>query len=93
MILELCDVFYNLKKSHILCLNQTHFNPQTSNITFFIVLEKYSSINIYYAWNDKMIIYDKFVTLSSHETSTILRVEFITTFNINERKTIHIIAI
>jgi hypothetical protein len=63
------------------------------NITFFIVLEKYSNINIYYAWNGKLIIYDKFITLSSHETSTILGVEFITTLNINTRKIIHIITI
>jgi uncharacterized protein YsxB (DUF464 family) len=40
-----------------------------------------------------MIIYDKFITLSSHETSCILGVEFITTFNINTRNVLHIIAI
>jgi len=41
-----------------------------------------------------MIIYDKFTTLSSYETFTILKVKFITiTFNTNKRKTIHVIAI
>jgi endonuclease/exonuclease/phosphatase family metal-dependent hydrolase len=41
-----------------------------------------------------MIIYDKFTTLSSHETFIILRAEIITTtFNTNTKKTIHIIAI
>jgi hypothetical protein len=41
-----------------------------------------------------MIIYDNFTTLSSHETFTSLRVEYIaTTFNANTRKVIHIIAI
>jgi hypothetical protein len=41
-----------------------------------------------------MVIYDKFTTLSSHETFTILGVEFITTtFNANIRKAIDVIAI
>jgi hypothetical protein len=41
-----------------------------------------------------MIIYDNFTTLSSHETFTSLKVEYIAaTFNTNTRKTIHIIAI
>jgi len=41
-----------------------------------------------------MIIYDKFTTLSSHETFTILGVEFIIAiFNTNIRKSIHIITI
>jgi hypothetical protein len=41
-----------------------------------------------------MVIYDKFPTLSSHETFTILGVEFIiATFNVNTRRAIHVIAI
>jgi hypothetical protein len=41
-----------------------------------------------------MIIYDNFTTLSSHETITFLKVEYIVaTFNANVRKAIHIIAI
>jgi hypothetical protein len=41
-----------------------------------------------------MVIYDKFLTLSSHEKFTILGAEFITTtFNTNTRKAIHVIAI
>ncbi len=41
-----------------------------------------------------MILYDKFTTLSSHETFTFLGVEFIIiTFNTNTRKVIHVIAI
>jgi hypothetical protein len=41
-----------------------------------------------------MIIYDIFTTLSSHETFTSLRVEYIAaTFYANTRKIIHIIAI
>jgi hypothetical protein len=41
-----------------------------------------------------MIIYDKFTTLSSHETFTILGVEFIIAiFNTNIIKAIHIITI
>jgi len=44
--------------------------------------------------NGTMIIYDNFTTLSSHETFTSLRAEYIaTTFNANTKKTIHIIAI
>jgi len=46
---------YNLKASHILCFNETHFNPQTSNIISLIDLEKHSSI-IVYARNGTMII-------------------------------------
>jgi hypothetical protein len=41
-----------------------------------------------------MIIYDNFTTLSSHETFTSLRVEYIvTTFNANTRNVSHIIKI
>jgi hypothetical protein len=41
-----------------------------------------------------VIIYDNFTTLSSHETFTSLKVEYIVaTFNANIRKVIHIIAI
>jgi hypothetical protein len=41
-----------------------------------------------------MVICDKFTTLSSHETYTILGVEFIiSTFNANIRKAIHVITI
>jgi len=82
-----------MKTFHILCLFGTHFNPQTSNIISFIDPEKHSSINVY-AQNGTMIIYDKFATLSSHETFNILRVEFITTtFNTNTREVIHVITI
>jgi len=37
------DVFldYNMKVFHILCFNETHLNPQTSNIISFIDLEKH----------------------------------------------------
>jgi endonuclease/exonuclease/phosphatase family metal-dependent hydrolase len=41
-----------------------------------------------------MVIHDKFITLSSHETFIVLGVKFITTtFNTNTRKAIHVIAI
>ncbi len=41
-----------------------------------------------------MIIYDKFIILSLHETFIILEVEYITkTFNANTRKNIHVITI
>jgi hypothetical protein len=41
-----------------------------------------------------MIIYDNFTTLSSHETFTSLRVEYIVAIvNANTRKVIHIVAI
>jgi hypothetical protein len=41
-----------------------------------------------------MVIHDKFITLSSHETFIVLGVKFITTtFNTNIRKAIHVIAI
>jgi hypothetical protein len=86
-------LFYcNLKASHILCLNETHFNPQILNMISFIDPKKNSSINLY-ARNGTMVIYDKFKTLSSHETFTILGVEFITsTFNTNTKKVIQVIA-
>jgi hypothetical protein len=44
--------------------------------------------------NGTMIIYDNFITLSSHKTFTSLRVEYIaTTFNANTKKVSHIIKI
>jgi hypothetical protein len=44
--------------------------------------------------NGSMIIYDNFITLSSHETFTYLKVEYIAaTFNANTKKAIHIITI
>jgi hypothetical protein len=44
--------------------------------------------------NGKMITYDNFTTLSSHETFTSLGIEDIaTTFNANTEKAIHIITI
>jgi hypothetical protein len=44
--------------------------------------------------NGTMIVHDNFTTLSSHETFTYLKVEYIaTTFNANTRKAIHIISI
>ncbi len=60
---------------------------------FFHWSKKNSNINVY-AQNFTMIIYDKFTTLSSHETFTILGVEFIIAiFNTNIIKAIHIITI
>jgi len=44
--------------------------------------------------NGIMIIYDNFTTLSSHETFTFLRAEYIVaTLNANTRKVIHIVTI
>ncbi len=67
----------------ILCFSETHFNPQTSKKYFFIDPKKHLTIGVY-AQSGTMIIYDKFTTLSSHETFIILRAEIITTtFNTN----------
>ncbi len=79
-----------MKTFHILFLNETHFNLQTSNIISFIDSKNHSSKCVY-AQNGKMIIHDKFTTLSSQETFTILGAGFITTtFNANTRKAIHV---
>jgi len=90
------DVFsdYNIKTTHILCLNETHFNTFMSNNTSLNIDTKtHSMINVN-DWNCTMIIYDNFTTLSSHEAFTCLGIEYIaTTFNANTRKAIHIIAI
>jgi hypothetical protein len=60
---------------------------------FFIDPEKHLTIGVY-AQSGTMIVYDKFTTLSSHETFIILRDEIITTtFITNTKKTIHVIAI
>jgi hypothetical protein len=82
-----------LKTFHILFLNETHFDPLSSNVISFIDSKKHLSINVY-AQNGTMIIYDKFTTLSSYETFTILGVRYITTtFNTNYKKVIYVIVI
>ncbi len=96
LLLHKNDVFsfYNLKTTHILCFDETHFNTLTSNNTpFNIDTKTHSMININ-GRNGKMITYDNFTTLSSHETFTSLGIEDIaTTFNANTEKAIHIITI
>ncbi len=61
-----------------------HISIHKHQILFLsLIQKKHSSINVY-AHNGTMIIYDKFTTLSSHETFTILGMEFtIATFNTN----------
>jgi hypothetical protein len=90
------DIFsdYNLKTTHILCLNETHFNTLTSNNTSLNIDTITRSMISVNGQNCIMIIYDNFTTLSSHETFTSLEVEYIVaTFNANTRKAIHIITI
>jgi hypothetical protein len=90
------DVFskYNLKIAHILCFNETHFNTlMFNNTSSNIDIRTHSMISVN-GWNGTMIIYDNFTTLSSHETFTSLRVEYIVAIvNANTRKVIHIVAI
>jgi len=71
-----------------------HISIHEHQILFLsLIQKKHSSINVY-AHNGTMIIYDKFTTLSSHETFTILGMEFTTaTFNTNTREAIHVITI
>ncbi len=96
MLLHKNDVFFALqsKKTHILYLNETHFNTLTYNNTSLnIDTRTHSMINVN-GRNGSMIIYDNFITLSSHETFTYLKVEYIAaTFNANTKKAIHIITI
>ncbi len=85
---------YNLKIVHILYLNETHFNTLTSNNTSLNIDTRTHSMISVNGRNGTMIIYDNFTTLSSHETFTYLRAEYITTtLNTNTRKVIHIISI
>ncbi len=96
MLLHKNDVSsnYNLKTTHILCLNETHFNTLTSNNTSLNIDTRTHSMISVNGWNGTMIIYDNFTTLSSHKTFTSLGVEYITTtFNENTRKAIHRITI
>jgi hypothetical protein len=90
------DVFsyYNFKTTHILCLNETNFNTLTSNNTSLNIDTRLHSTISVNGQNCTMIIYDNFITLSSHETFTSLRVEYIvTTLNANTRKVNYIIKI
>jgi len=90
------DVFsnYNLKTTHILCLNETFFNTLMFNNTSLNIDTKTHSMISVNGRNGTMIIYDNFTTLSSHETFTSLRVEYIAaTFNANTKKVIHIVTI
>jgi hypothetical protein len=97
LLLHKNDVFsdYNLKTTHIVCFNnETHFNTLTSNNTSLNINTRTHSMISVNGWNGSTIIYDNFTTLSSHETFTSLRVEYITTtFNANTRNVIHIITI
>ncbi len=87
------SLYYNLKTTHILCLNETNFNTLMFNDTSLNIDTTHSMTSVN-GQNDAMIIYDNFTTLSSHETFTSLGVEYIaTTFNANTRKIIHIITI
>jgi len=86
--------YYNLKTTHILYLNETHFNTLTSNNTSLNIDTRTHSIIHVNGWNDTIIIYDNFTTLSSHETFTSLGTKYIeATFNANTRKAIHIIVV
>jgi len=90
------DVFsyYNLKTVHILCFNETHFNTLMINNTSLNIDTRTHSMSNVNGRNGAMIIYDNFTTLSSHETLTSLRIEYIVaTFNANTRKVIHILTI
>ncbi len=63
---------YNIKTTHILCFNETHFDTLTFNNTSLNIDTKtHSMINVN-GRNGTMIIYDNFTTLSSHETFTSL---------------------
>jgi len=96
LLLHKNDIFsnYNLKITHILCVNETHFNTLTSNNTSLNIDTRTHSMISVNGQNGTMIIYVNFTTLSSHETFTSLRSEYIaSTFNANTRKAIHIIAI
>jgi len=68
---------------------------QSTNIKYyFFPWSKKNSSRSVHAQNGTMVIYDKFITLSSHEKYTMLGTEFITTtFNTNTWKAIHVIAI
>jgi hypothetical protein len=90
------DIFsnYNLK-SHFkhMCFNETHFNTLMFNNTSLNIDTRTHSMISVNGRNYTMIIYDNFITLSSHETFTSLGVEYIvTTFNANTRNVIHIIS-
>ncbi len=88
LLLRKNDVFlnYNLKTTHILCFNETHFNTLTFNNLLNIDTRTHSTINVS-DQNGKMITYDNFTTLSSHETFTFVRTQYIaTTFNAKYKK-------
>jgi len=88
------SLYYNLKTTHILCINETNFNTLMFNNTSLNIDTRTHSMISVNGRNGTMIIYDNFTTLSSHETFTSLGVEYIVaTFNANTRKIIHIITI
>jgi hypothetical protein len=63
---------YNLKTTHILCFNETHFNTLMFNKTSLNIDTRTHSMISLNGQNGTMIIYDNFTTLSSHETFTSL---------------------
>ncbi len=85
---------YNLKTTHILCLNKTHFNTLTYNNTSLNIDTRTHSMISVNGRNGSMIIYDNFTTFSLNETFTSLKDKYIAaTFNANTRHAIHIITI
>ena len=62
------------------CLNERHFNPQTSHVASFINSD-YSKSSIY-GRKGTTILYDHYITLTSHETLTFLGAKYTNvTFN------------
>jgi hypothetical protein len=59
--------YYNLQASHILCLNETHFDPKTLKFTSFIDMSKHSFLSVYDR-NGTGIVYDNHTKLFFHET-------------------------
>jgi len=68
------SLYYNLKTTHILCLNETHFNTLMFNNTSLNIDTRTHSMISVNGRNGTMIIYDNFTTLSSPETFTSLGV-------------------
>ncbi len=86
LLLHKNNVFsnYNLKTTHILCFNETHFNTlMFDNTSSNIDTMTLSTTNVN-GQNGTIITYNNFTTLSSHKNFTSLEDKYIVaTFNAN----------
>ncbi len=83
---------HNFQMSHILCFIKTIIHHASIDVHNFINSSKYSYIVIHDG-HELMMMHDIHMHLDSFNTISNVGSKYITTFNINTRKTIHIVCV